>query len=207
LVAQNYVKWPPHRFFKFPGKVLLAGPESPPHFSAMPGQIDPSYGNAPLIVDLDGDGRQDIFWLNDDGPSRAYLNRSRGDAVIVALPDAARSLGARARIVGARSVYTREFSTSIGLGTDQSPVWAFAVAPGDRAVRLEVEWPNGLSTVVDDPPRNQRIEIDRDGARVRGSDGNSTALDARYSDSRARRAASTAVTRSSGTSSGTGADG
>jgi len=206
LVAQNYVKWPPHRLFKFPGKILLAGPQSPPHFSAMPGQIDPSYGNAPLIVDLDGDGRQDVFWLNDDGPSRAYLNHSPGDAVIVALPDAARSLGARVRLVGARSAYTREFSTSVGLGTDQSPVWAFAIAPDDHEVRLEVEWPDGLAAVVTDPPRNQRIDIDRDGASVRGADGRATALDARYSDSPARRAASTARTRSSGTSSGTGSD-
>jgi len=207
LVAQNYVKWPPHRIFKFPGKLLLAGAESPPHFSAMPGKTDPGYGNAPLIVDLDGDGRQDIFWLNDDGPSRAYLNRSPGDAVIVSLPDAARSLGARARIVGARSAYTREFSTSIGLGTDQSPVWAFAISPDDREVWLEVEWPDGLLAVLDDPPRNERIEVDRDGVQVRAADGKTRALDARYSGTGAPRAASTARTRSSGTSSGSGSDG
>ncbi|HXV36348.1 MAG TPA: CRTAC1 family protein [Myxococcota bacterium] len=206
LVAQNYVKWPPHRWFKFPGKVLLAGPASAPRFSALPGEIDPSFGNSPVIVDLDADGRQDLFWLNNDDPSRAYLNRSQGDAVLVALPDAARSLGARVRLVGARSAYTREFSTSVGLGTDQSPVWAFAVGPDDRAARIEVEWPDGLRAQIPDPPRNARIEVDRDGARRRGAGGEPIPLAARYSESR-ERAASTARTSSSGTSSESSADG
>lgn len=205
LVAQNYVKWPPHRWFKFPGKLLLAGPASAPRFSALPGKIDPSFGNSPVVVDLDADGRQDLFWLNNDDPSRAYLNRSPGDAVLIALPDAARSLGARVRLVGARSAYTREFSTSVGLGTDQSPVWAFAVGAGDRAVRVEIEWPDGLRAEIADPPRNVPIEVDRDGARLRGASGEPIPLDASYSESR-ERAASTARTSSSGTSSESSAD-
>jgi hypothetical protein len=171
LVAQNYVKWPVHRLFKFPGKVLIAGPEELPHYHAAPGKIDPQYGNSPVIADLDADGRQDIFWLNNDGPSRAYLNRSPGAAVQVALPEAARSLGARVRLTGARSRYTREFTTSQGLGTDQTPVFAFAVSPDDVDVRLEVEWPDGLAVVVPEPPRGRTIDVDRDGVRVREPEG------------------------------------
>jgi hypothetical protein len=212
IVSQNYVKWPVHRIFRFPGKVLIAGPEGLPRYHAAPGEIDPDYGNSPVVVDLDGDGRNDLFWLNNDGPSRAYLNRSPGKAVLVELPDAARSLGARVRLRGAQSRYTREFTTGQGLGTDQSPIFAFAVSDADVGVKLQVEWPDGLALVVDDPPRDQRIEVDRDGVRLHGS-ADPSALRAVYStgseESPARLdlASRIARTRSSGTSSGRPASG
>jgi len=157
IASQNYVKWPVHRWFKFPGKVLLG--DDAHGFAAAAVAPNPSYSNSPLFADLDGDGRLDLFWLNNDGPSRAYLNRSKGNAVIVALPDTARSLGARAHLEGAPAHYTRELASGAGLGTDPAPWLVFGLGEGGHADRLVVSWPDGSSLAIDDPPLNRPIQI------------------------------------------------
>jgi hypothetical protein len=164
LVSQNYVKWPVHRWFKFPGKVLLGGDsEFRPARSVAP---NPAFGNSPVIADLDGDGRPDLFWLNNDGPSRAYLNRSEGNRIRVRLPDAVASQGARVWIEGGAARYAREVASASGLGADQSPDLVFGLGRGTRADRLLISWPDGRTTRIDDPPVNRLLRIEHPDAQA-----------------------------------------
>jgi hypothetical protein len=157
LVSQNYVKWPVHRWFKFPGKVLLGGGrEFWPASSVAP---NPSFGNSPVIADLDGDGRPDLFWLNNDGPSRAYLNRSEGNRIQVRLPDTVAVQGTRVRLEGGAATYAREVASASGLGADQSPGLIFGLGRETRADRLVITWPDGRTTRIDDPPVNALLSI------------------------------------------------
>ncbi len=97
LVAQNYVKWPVHKLFKLPGKLLLNGGGASPRFYTSPAGSNASTGDVPLIADLDGDGQNDIVWANMDAPARAYLNKTGGRFISVRLPDTVPSIGARIR--------------------------------------------------------------------------------------------------------------
>ena len=158
LAAQNYVKWPVHGWFKFPGKLLLATGEGL-DFRSSAAAENPAYGNTPVIADLDGDARPDLFWLNNDGPSRAYLNRSAGNAVVVRLPDAVSSLGARVRVEGGAAAYTREVTSASGLGGDPTGDLVFGLGEAKRAERVVITWPGGATTVIEDPPTNAAVLV------------------------------------------------
>jgi hypothetical protein len=159
LVSQNYIKWPIHRLFKFPGKVLL-GAGRPSGFFAADVAENPAYSNSPILADLDGDARLDLFWLNNDGPSRAYLNRSPGHAVVLALPDSVRSLGARAHLEGGSAGYTRTLVSGAGLGVDPAPWLVFGLGSATGAERVVIDWPDGHRTVIDDPDVDRAIPVE-----------------------------------------------
>jgi hypothetical protein len=159
LASQNYVKWPVHKLFKFPGKLLLATGQGL-DFRPSAAAENRAYGNSPVIADLDGDARPDLFWLNNDGPSRAYLNRSSGNAITVALPDAVSSLGARVRVEGGGAGYTREVASSSGLGSDHGPELVFGLGLETRVERVVVSWPDGRTSELASPPVNRRLRIE-----------------------------------------------
>jgi hypothetical protein len=162
LVSQNYVKWPVHHWFPFPGKLLLGdGREFRPAEGIVENR---AFGNSPVIADLDADGRPDLFWLNNDGPSRAYLNRSEGHRIHVLLPDSVASQGARVRLEGALPSHTREVASASGLGADQGPGITFGLGARTRAERLVIEWPDGRTTRIDDPPVDRPLRVELPGA-------------------------------------------
>ena len=78
----------------------------------------------------------------------------------VVLPEDVRSLGARVRVEGAAAGYVREVASSSGLGVDQSPLLTFGLGPEGGAARVVVVWPDGRTSVVEDPPMNQTFRIE-----------------------------------------------
>jgi enediyne biosynthesis protein E4 len=164
LVAQNYIKWPPHWLFKLNARSFLQlenleGEPTFVHFSEL-GLGNEFYGQSPLIVDIDNDGKQDILWINMDGPVRAFLNKTRGNYITVVLPDSVASLGTKITIQSARGrSYTRVILNSVGLLSDQTPEVTFGLGNLIRVDRIEIEYPNGTVETIENPPVNRKLRV------------------------------------------------
>jgi len=159
LVAQNYVKWPIHRLFKLPGKLLLGESGRSARFFTSNAAENMSYGHTPLIADLDGDGRNDIVWANMDGPARAYLNRTEGRFLAIRLPDAPHSIGARVLLEGVTAPVHTHIAGQ-GLTSDLTTQFTIGLPKdGPKPTALVVEWPNGEVTRIEAPKLNETILV------------------------------------------------
>lgn len=153
LVAQNYIKWPVHKLFKLSGRTYLQTSvgDQLEHVKAL-GLENKNYGQSPLSVDLDMDGRADILWLNMNGPLRAFLNRSQAKNFVVRVPDQAAFLGTRISIeTSAGKSYTREVVTSTGMLTDQSPMLTFGLGDVEKVDRVVIDRPDGSRKIIESP--------------------------------------------------------
>lgn len=159
LVAENYVKWPVHRLFKLPGKVLLSSGEASPRFFTSDAAANASYGHVPLVADLDGDGRNDIVWANMDGPARAYLNRTEGRFLSVRLPDTPQSIGARIRLEGVRAPVHTHIAGE-GLTSDRSTQFTIGLPEsGPVPTAIVIEWLDGRTTRIPAPQVNKTTTV------------------------------------------------
>lgn len=157
VVAQNYIKWPVHKVFTLPGKVLLGGGQGPLEFFTSEGGRNADFGHVPLLADLDGDGRNDVVWANMNGPARAYLNQSDGAFISVRLPDSPDSIGAKVTLEG-RSVPALTIVAGEGLTSDRTTQVTFGLGPGGaHPTTLYVAWPNGRTTGIPSPRLNDSL--------------------------------------------------
>lgn len=161
FVAENYIKWPLHQFFKLPARAFLPESENGQvKYRNHPdlGLDNPYYGQSSVIVDLDGDGRQDFLWINMEGPTRAFLNKATGNYVTVKVPTNAKYLGARIRVdTPAGASYTREVIASQGFMTGQTPEYTFGIGQGTVVKQVVINMPDGSTQVIKDPKINRKI--------------------------------------------------
>jgi len=163
LVAQNYIKWPIHKFFKLSGRAYLQrGETGAGAFEHAPslGIENKYFGQSPLIADLDGDGRPDLLWINKDGPARAFLNTASGNYITIVVPDTVAALGTRVSVEtdNGRS-YTREVIPGAGMLTDQNPELTFGLGDLEQAIRVVIRRPNGQTEAIAAPPINKKTAI------------------------------------------------
>jgi len=162
LVAQNYIKWPIHKLFKLSGRTYLQFTEN----DARAFQHAPSlemenkhFGQSPLIVDIDDDGRQDLVWINMDGPVRAFLNTSAGNYITIVVPDTVAALGTRISVeTDEGKSYTRDVIASVGMLTDQTPELSFGLGDLERVLRVVI-LRNGQTEVIPAPSINSKTVI------------------------------------------------
>lgn len=152
LAAQSYIKWPPHKLSPLSGRAMLqVASDDGRRFLNAPGLNLPNryFGQSAIIADLNGDAKQDVVWINMDGPVIASLNENTNEVVTLAVPENAKWLGARvSAITNLGKSYTREVNNAVGMQTDQSPHLSFAIPDNGSITSLEVEFADGSTTTL-----------------------------------------------------------
>lgn len=153
LAGQSYVKWPPHRLSPLSGRAMLqVNSEEGRQFLNAPGLNlgNANFGQSAVIADLNGDAKQDVVWVNMDGPVIASLNQNTNDVVTLAVPENAKWLGARVTAIDNESgrSYTREVTNAIGMQSDQSPHISFAMPDVGTIESLEVKFADGTARTI-----------------------------------------------------------
>ncbi len=164
LAAQNDIEWPMHHISKLPGKALL---QIPPKGNArfceaeQLGLANRNYGQTPVIADLDGDGRNDVLWVNIGGPARALLNKSKGNFVTVSMPDKVANLGTTVTVYTDQGVsFTKEVVAAGGSGADQTTELMFGLAADAEVDRVVLIPLNGQFSYFDKPKLNSKLRVD-----------------------------------------------
>jgi len=163
MVAENFAKWPPHKWIKSSGKFFVQRSNhtfvSTEHIS---GVVNKHFGQSPLIADFNRDGYPDIVYVNFDGPLRAFLNNG-GDNnfVAVSLKDDAESIGARVIVEKTDGTkLTKQIVTSTGLVSDQTPELFFGLGRDTSVTSIEVIWPSGRTKTINNVEVNSRVTIE-----------------------------------------------
>ena len=146
VVMESYIKWPPHKLKKLPGRFFLQmqdGTFLP--MTDVAGLENRHYGMAPLASDFNRDGYPDLVFMNLAGPIRAFLNNGgKNTALSVILPDTPRSLGARVTVTTANGKKLhKQIVTGVGMLSDQSQELLFGMGGNPVAKSVEVVWPGG----------------------------------------------------------------
>ena len=79
------------------------------------------FGQTPMHVDIDGDNKKDIIWINMNGPVNTYLNKNNTNYIIVNLPSNAHFLNAKLVLnTGSKKIYKENIHGGLGFGGDDN---------------------------------------------------------------------------------------
>jgi len=125
---------------------------------------DIASGRSMSMADLDGDGDLDVIINPLDAPAVLYENRMcGGKSSLVTLQDQSSAnrdaIGAIVTMQVGVQLMTRQVKSESGYLAGDSRTLHFGVANAQIIDRIQVTWPDGTQSVVEQLPANQKISI------------------------------------------------
>jgi hypothetical protein len=119
-----------------------------------------SVGQTPLSIDIDGDGINDVLWINMVGPSRAYKvkNVDGNNYINVKIPDNLDYANAKITVTTPKNNYTKEYIIGgVGLSSDTPSIIQFGLGKEKSVNKITIELLNGKKQVIDNPTVNSMV--------------------------------------------------
>jgi len=159
-IAQNFIDFPGHKFFRLPGRLLMQKDDST--FAAVEQQAGVEnrlFAITPLSADFNADGYPDLVYANLNGPARVFLSKG-GTAhyLKVALKDEPKSIGAIVTVeTGAGKRLFGHFVTSEGLCSDSSHVLTFGLGAEEAVKKVTIKYLSGGIETIENPKANSTL--------------------------------------------------
>ncbi|HRJ00888.1 MAG TPA: CRTAC1 family protein [Hyphomonas sp.] len=164
-VAQNYAKLGESALVhRYAGKLLRnSDGKSFEPVEKRAGVANRLFAIAPLVCDLDGDGRPDLVWVNLGGPSRAFLNRTPNTKqVTLRFDDSASAYGAVIAASFSDRLFIRRIVPGQGLSSDQSANLFLGLGNEGQIDHLRVTFPDGAVQTWKGIPAGSVLDLRRD---------------------------------------------
>ena len=121
-------------------------------------------GRGSAAGDFDNDGDLDLLVLNLNGPARLYRNDggNRGNWIMVRTVGTASNrdgIGARVRVKSGGTTQVRDIRSSSGYLSQGDFRAHFGVGKSQKVDRIEVRWPSGRTSTLDNVKVNQVITV------------------------------------------------
>jgi len=163
LVTQNYIRFPGVQFLDlYAGNLLQQSPDG--RFApveSVAGIENKKFGVTAVVSDFNADGWPDVVFANLSSPVRAFINQGGANHWLkVSLRDDPHSLGARLRLTLADgTVYTNQYFSSQGLGSDQTSAVFFGLGEHDQLKQLEVIFQGGKRLLLPAPKLDSLLDL------------------------------------------------
>ncbi|NCS94795.1 MAG: CRTAC1 family protein [Leptospira sp.] len=164
IISQNYIDFPPHKFFRLPGRLLIQSDDG--KFASTEeksGVTNRNYEITSLVADFNKDGYSDIVKINLNGEARAFLNQANTENhyLQVQLLDSVESVGAKVTLELQDGKKLDDFFVNgEGLASDQTHILTFGLGKSDKPVKsVTVKYINGKTIAKNNIAVDSRISI------------------------------------------------
>jgi hypothetical protein len=161
MVAENYVDLAPNKLFRLPSRLLIQkedGTFAPTEEKS--GVKNPHFSITSLVSDFNLDGYLDMFWVNIDTPSLAYINKGGDNNYLhINLGESVNTQGAKVTVTTPTKTITEWLVTGEGLASDQTALLQFGLGKDTSVSNIKVKLANDKEISVDNPEINRIIDL------------------------------------------------
>lgn len=158
LFAQNSYFLPQHHIKKAPGAVMINQENN--KFKQINKFKNDNFGQTPIFVDVDNDGIKDIIWINLNGPTKTYLNKTKNNYINILLPDNSTFANSIIIVKSNNKIQTKEFIIGgQGMSGDQSNMISFGLGDNNMVDYVNVKTTKGIEYKFNKPKINSTLIV------------------------------------------------